>query len=244
MAVTFDQPVVLALLLPSLAFVWYLWQTSRVYLPPVRRHLSLALRMLGVTLLVAVLAGPSVRLNATDLSEAILLDRSESITPAQRAQEEAFVADALAHKGANDRITVVSFAGDAAVERPLSTDPAPPTYAEDTNLNPSRTNIGAAIQLGLGLLPPDSARRLILVSDGNGNTGDAPQAAALAHSAGVQLDTLALTGESGPQALVEALDAPSRLHEGDSFTATVQARATQPMQGTLQLLADDRPVGS
>lgn len=244
MAITFDQPLLLGLLLPSLAFVWYLWQTSRVYLPPVRRHLSLVLRMFSVTLLVAVLAGPNVRLNASDLSEAILIDRSESITPAQRAQEEAFVADVLSRKSANDRIAAVSFAGTASVERPLSSDSTRPIYSEDSTLDVSRTDIGGAIQLGVGLLPPDSARRLILISDGNSNTGDAQQAATLARSAGIQLDTVALSGESGPQALVEALDAPTRLHEGDSFTATVQARATQPMQGTLQLLADDQVVGS
>ena len=146
MAVTFDQPLLLGLLVPSLALVWYLWHTSRVYLPSVRRHLSLVLRMFAVTLLVTVLAGPSLRLNTSDLSEAILLDRSESITPAQRAQEEAFVADALAHKAPNDRIAVVSFGGTAVAERPLSTDPTLPVYAQDTTLDPTHTNIAAAIQ--------------------------------------------------------------------------------------------------
>ena len=244
MTVSFDQPLWLGLLPPCLALAWYLWHTSKMYLPRMRRYLALALRLTALSLVVTALAGPNIRLNASDLSEVILLDHSESITPAQRQQEEAFVADALAHKGQQDRLAVVSFAGDAAVERPLSQDPTPPVYGQDSTLNASQTDLGKAIQLGLGLLPPDSARRLVLVSDGNANAGDAQQAAALAEAAGVQLDTVALQGEAGPQALVEALDAPSRLHEGDSFTATIQARATQTMQATLELTADDRVVGS
>ncbi len=244
MSVTFEQPWLLLLLAPSAALVVYLWRTSRVYLPPLRRALALTLRLLAVTLLVLTLSGPSIRLNANDLAIALLLDRSDSITPAQKAQEEAFVAEALAHKGPTDRIAVISFAGDAAVEKQLSTDATPPVMAQDTSLDSTRTNVARAIQVGLGILPPDAARRLVLISDGNANDGDAQQAAALAQAAGVQLQTVALSGDTGPRALIEALDVPPRLHAGDSFTATVQARATQPMPATLQLLADDRLVGS
>jgi Mg-chelatase subunit ChlD/uncharacterized membrane protein len=244
MSISFDQPLALALLPPSLALVYLLWRTSRVYLPPVRRHVALALRLLAVTLVGLVLSAPNVRLNANDLAVAVLLDRSDSVSPAQKTQEEAWVADALAHKSPSDQMAVVSFAGEASLDRPLSKEPTPPTLGSDTTLDGSRTDIAKAIQLGLAVLPPDAARRIVLISDGNQNSGDAEQAAALARSAGVQLETVPLTGDSGPQALVEALDAPARLHQGDSFTTTAQVRATQPMQGRLQLLADDRLVAS
>src|SRR5438105_3506829 len=98
MAITFDQPLLLVLLPPSLLLVYVLWRASRVYLPPVRRYAALVLRCLAVSLLVLGLSAPNVRLNANDLAVAILLDRSASITPAERAQEEQFVADTLAHK--------------------------------------------------------------------------------------------------------------------------------------------------
>jgi Mg-chelatase subunit ChlD/uncharacterized membrane protein len=244
MGISFDQPVLLLLLAPSLGLVWFFWRYSRVYLPPARRHAALILRSAVVVLLVSSLAGPNVRLNANDLAVAILLDRSASITPAERAQEEQFVVDALAHKAQNDRVAVVGFAGEAAVERAPSTDATPPVYGDDDSLRPSSTDIGKAVQLGLGLLPPDAARRIVLISDGNANAGEAQQAAMLVKAAGVQLDTIALSAESGPRALVEALDAPPRLRQGDSFTVTVQARATQAMPATLQLLADDRLIGS
>src|SRR5207248_10894374 len=130
------------------------------------------------------------------------------------------------------------------VERPLSADPTPTTLSIDSTLHGSSTNIAGAIQLGLGVLPPDATRRMVLISDGNENAGDAVQAAALARAAGVQLDTIALTGDNGPKALVEALDAPSRLHEGDRFTVTAQIRATQAMPATLELLADDHLIAS
>src|SRR5438067_13004857 len=123
MAVTFDQPLLLGLLLPCLALVFALWRTSHVYLPPVRRHAALALRTAAVALLVLALAGPSIRLNANDLAVAVLLDRSNSVSSAQRAQEEQWLADALAHKNPSDQLAVIGFAGNPSVERPPSTDP-------------------------------------------------------------------------------------------------------------------------
>src|SRR5579859_7836919 len=173
MGISFDQPLLLLLLAPSLALVWFLWRNSRVYLPPVRRHAALILRSMVVALLVTSLAGPSIRLNANDLAVAILLDRSASISPAERSQEEQLVADVLARKAQHDRVGVVGFAGEATVERALSDDATPPVYGDDESLQPSSTDIGKAVQLGLGLLPPDAARRIVLVSDGNANAGDA-----------------------------------------------------------------------
>jgi Mg-chelatase subunit ChlD/uncharacterized membrane protein len=244
MGISFDHPYLLALLVPSCALVVYFWRTSHVYLPSFRRHAALAFRLLTLGLLVMALSGPSLRLNATNLSLVMLLDRSDSITPAERAQEEDLVAQALAHKSPDDQLGVIGFAGTATVERPLSTDVTPPVYSDDSTLDPSRTDIAGAIRLGLGVLPPDAVRRLVLISDGNANSGQADQAAALAHTAGVQLDTIALTSDSGPQALVEALDAPPRLNQGDRFTVTVQVHATQAMPASLSLMADDQLIGS
>src|SRR6266699_2844942 len=104
MGLTFERPLWLGLLLPSLGIVYFLWRTSRVYLPTTRRYLALGLRMLAMTLLVGIFAQPSIKLNASDLAVAVLLDRSASISPAQRAAEESWLADALSRKSLNDQI--------------------------------------------------------------------------------------------------------------------------------------------
>ena len=79
-------------------------------MPPLRRRVSLVIRVLVVTLLVAVLAEPRVQLPANDLAVAFLLDRSDSITPSMQADEERWLADALQHKAQQDQAAVISFA--------------------------------------------------------------------------------------------------------------------------------------
>src|SRR6202022_1060765 len=95
MSITFDRPLLLLLVPVCIGLVYALWRTSRVYMPPLRRRMSLGLRVVIVTLLLAVLAEPRVQLQANDLAVAFLLDRSDSITPAMLADEERWLATAL-----------------------------------------------------------------------------------------------------------------------------------------------------
>ena len=238
MGIQFDQPWALLLLPLCLAFVYVTWLKSRAYLPPARRAAALALRLIVVGLVVVALAGPLVQLSATQLALAVLVDRSDSIPPAAQANEDQWVTDALAHKAADDELAVVSFAGDARVERPLSADTTQTVIADPADLHTGRTDIAAAIRTGLAALPSGMARRLVVLSDGQQNQEQSDAAAALAAAAGVQVDVVPLQQDSGPEALVDGLDAPSQLRQGDSFSVDARIRATQASQATLHLLVD------
>jgi Ca-activated chloride channel family protein len=227
------------LLLPvCLAAVFAIWRSSHVYLPPLRRYAALGLRLAIVTLLVVGMAVPSIRVTASSLGVAVLMDRSDSIPPAGQQQEEQWLTSFLAAKSTDDQVSVITFAGDARVERPLSTDSTPPVLADVQDLHPDRTDLAAAIRMGLASLPPGMARRLVLLSDGQENQEQASEAATLASAAGVQLLTVPVTTENGPEALVEGLDAPAQVRQGDAFSVTAQIRSTDPGAATLSLLVD------
>ena len=87
LGIEFAYPLLLLLLVPCLALVVGLWRSSRAYLPPVRRAAALGLRTAIVTLVGLALAGPVVRLGANQLALAILLDRSDSITPPRKTSK-------------------------------------------------------------------------------------------------------------------------------------------------------------
>jgi len=243
-SLSFDRPLLLLLLPVCLGLVYLLWRTSRVYMPPLRRRASLVLRGLVVTLLVAALAEPRVQLPANDLAVAFLLDRSDSITPSMQIDEERWLADAIQHKAQQDQAAVITFAGEPVVDRALSPDPDPPRLSPSSNVNPSSTDIAAAIRAGLAVLPPTAARRLVLLSDGQENQEKADTAAALASAAGVQLMVMPLEAVRGPEVLVRALDAPAQLREGERFSLSAQVEANVATTATLYLMVDGRLAGS
>lgn len=238
MAFDVERPLVLLLLPPCLAVVYLLWRTSRAYMPPVRRRVSLGLRLALMAGLVLTLANPLMQLRAEELAVALLLDRSDSITPSARAEQERWVAQALESKGLQDQVAVITFGEAATLERTLSTDTQPPRLGRTDTVQGARTNIASAIRAGVAALPPSAARRLVVLSDGRENLERAEPAAALAAAAGVQVMAVPLSASSGPEVLLRQLDAPSQLREGERFSVTVQVDATVPSLATLHVLVD------
>ncbi len=236
MSIDFERPWLLVLLPLCLGLVYVLWRTSRTYMPPVRRRASLLIRVAVTTLLCLVLSSPTLQLRADQLAIAVLVDRSDSITPAARIEQEQWLAKALATKGANDQMAVITFGQDATVERGLSDDNHPPRLAPESA--GTRTNIAAAIRAGVAALPPSAARRLVLLSDGRENLDHADSAAALASAAHVQLMTVPVDERRGPEVLVRALEAPTQLREGERFSVTAQLESTEPTTASLHLLMD------
>ncbi|MBV9324602.1 MAG: VWA domain-containing protein [Chloroflexi bacterium] len=238
MSLAFDRPLLLLLFPVCIGVVYALWRTSRVYMPRLRRRISLALRVMIVGLLVAVLAEPRVHLPANDLAVAFLLDRSDSISPSMQTEEERWLADALSQKAPQDQAAVISFGDQPVVDRAMSTESDPPRLSPPSNFDPSATDIAAAIRAGLAVMPPTIARRLVLISDGQENKEKADTAASLAAAAGVQLMAVPLQSERGPEALVRRLDAPTQLREGERFTASAEVESNFSTTGTLYLLVD------
>src|SRR5437868_11778631 len=172
---SFTRPWALLLLLLLVPLAVYLSRTSMALLRRNRWRFSLGLRIVIITLLVVALSGLEV-VNASDrLSVVFLLDRSDSVSAAQKAQEAQYVAEAMKKMGPGDGAGVVMFGADALVDRPVTSDKVPPDLASAPTTTYS--NLADAIRLGLAVAPADSARRLVLLSDGRENVGSAEWAA-------------------------------------------------------------------
>jgi Mg-chelatase subunit ChlD len=141
-----------------------------------------------------------------------------------------------------DSAGVVVFGADALVDRPVSTDKTAP----DLGSKPSTTysNLADALRLGLGILPADTARRMVLLSDGKENVGSAEWAARLAAAHGVAVDVVPLTSVSGPEVWVDGLSAPSPVREGERVSLQVSVSSSFDTTSTLTLVMDGVPLSS
>ena len=57
-------------------------------------------------------------------------------------------------------------------------------------LDPNYTNLAGAMQRAMSLFPHDTAKRIVLVTDGNQNIGDALEEARAMADAGVSIDVM------------------------------------------------------
>jgi secreted protein with Ig-like and vWFA domain len=234
----FSSPLALLLLLLAPVFMALGWPRRGFGMR--REALGLAIRLVILVCLVFSLAGLQIIGVRRNLAVVFLIDFSDSISPQARKDEVNAVRQAIENMPADDQAAIVVFGADALVERLMSNSHS----LDQVQSIPqsSQTNIAKAIQLGLALFPPGSARRMVLLSDGAATAGDANAAARLAAASGVQILALPVPQENGPEALVQEVRAPKRLHPGDNFDLEITIQSSQAMQAGLRVLAAGQVV--
>ena len=211
--IDFGQPWVL-LLLPSL-LAWTLWRTLRLEsLGKTRRRLITAVRCLLWTLLILALAEIRWRNVTDDLNVFFAVDWSDSIPEDQRTLALDFVKQSVESMTADDRAGMIIFGRDPSIENAPSIEPAVPEEiaAVESDVRAGRTNIAGALRLALAALPERSGRRIVLLTDGNENFGDALEAARLAEDDGVPIDVFPLRYLHENDVRLSRVDSDSVVH--------------------------------
>lgn len=222
MPVVFDHPVWLWGLLLLPVVVWTgARATSRVR--PRQHRVATALRAAAVGLLVLALASPRLATSGDGVDVAFLVDDSDSVGAASRGAED-WIREAVAARGDDDRAALALFGEDGRLEYSLRTDP--PTGGFATVVDGSSTDIASALRLSQGVLGSEQRRRVVLFTDGRQTSGDAVAAAEELAEAGVPVDVVPIGGGVAADVLVEQVQAPSRVREGEAYDVVGVLRNT------------------
>lgn len=252
-SIDFDAPQFLWLLV-LLPFFWLLSRRSLHALSKWRRRSALALRMIVATALIAALAEPNWLELAHKLSVVFVVDGSSSIDPAERQDALNYVNKAVAtQRDANrgDRAGVVVFGRDAATEVPPLDAPWQLSKIESV-VDPRFSNLEGALAMAEASFPPDSAKRVVIVSDGNQNVGDVAAQAERMLKSGTGIDVVPIRYERRGDVVVQRLDAPANLRSGTPFAlrvvldnvsegepATGKLRVTRELGGRKQVVSEE-----
>jgi len=229
-SVAFDSSGYLLLLL-LLPVLWWLSFHSLAGLGKWRRLVVLTLRSLVLAIIVLALADMQYQRRSDQLTVIYVLDQSLSIPTDQRQTMIQYVNDSLdAHfKEANeDRYAVIVFGRNASVEMPLVDVKIPLSSRVETVLDPEYTDIATAIQRAKAMFPYDSAKRIVLVTDGNQNLADARREARSAAASGVSIDVVPVVLSARNEVAVEKVDLPASARRGQPFELRVVLRNDAP----------------
>ena len=222
-SVAFDSAgyLVLLVLLPLL---WWLSFRSLSGLGRWRRLVVLSLRSLVLAILVLALADMQYQRKSDRLTVIFLLDQSLSIPAPQRQAMIDYVNGSIErhHDDARrDRYAVIVFGRDALVEMPLVDVAITLRSQVETILDPEYTDLATAIRRAKAMFPYDSAKRIVLVTDGNQNLGDAVREARGATAAGVSIDVVPVVLTARNEVSVEKIDVPATTRRGQPFEIRV-----------------------
>ncbi|HQE17087.1 MAG TPA: VWA domain-containing protein [Aggregatilineales bacterium] len=229
---TFSNPIALIGLLALPLILWLGW--PRGAWGRGRKIAALVLRTLIVLSLVLGLAGLQIVQAADQLAVVFLIDASDSMPPASIESAREVVQEAIRAMRPTDQAAIIVFGSDALVERPMSA--AREVGPFESRVLPLHTDLAEAIRLGLALYPPGAARRMVILSDGLANVGDAEEAARLAAASGVQIMAVPYAATLGPEVLVTEVNAPTRLSENQQFDLGVTIESSQETTAELRIL--------
>jgi uncharacterized membrane protein len=241
MSYQFTHPYYLLLLAPALAWViWFAWK-SDVQISPWRRWLALGIRILVLTALVFAIAGLQWRRPMEGMNVFFALDRSDSIPAPQQDAAKQYVNKASRQKKRVDKAGVIVFGTEASIES--SPNAAVDVQKLQAVVGKERTDLAGAIRLATAAFPETGQKRLVLLTDGNENIGDAMSAVLAAKPLGVTVDVLPMGVARINDVSVQRLQIPPKLKKGQAFEVKIFVLADQATPATVRLYRNEQYLG-
>ena len=221
----------------GVAGIWYLARRGRWTVGLRRRRWVLALRMGAVAMALLALAQPLLTLPQQQKAVLFVLDRSLSMVSESRIEQERLVSESLKNAGEDDLAGLVVFGSTARMDTALTTDRE--LLPVRSVVDSSATELGGALRASAALLPTAGSRRVVLMSDMADTGGEVREAVEELAEAGVAVDLVVLESGMGAEALVEGVEAPGLVREGELLSVTVRVRSTRPGPARLRITAGD-----
>ncbi len=243
----FDRPEFLWLLLLVPVF-WAVSFRTLASLGRLRRLIAIGLRTLVVVLFICALAEIQLQRISEKITVIYVLDQSESIPrPKRELMREYVVQQVHEHRDPRreDRAGVIVFGREAAIEVPPYDDDIPDTGTFESFLERrDATNLESALKLAQASFPEDSAKRIVIVTDGNENLGNASSVAPTLASNGIGIDVVPVRLNTRAEVAVEKVTIPSDIRRGtpfevrtvlNNFVEPTAEHSTERVRGRLRL---------
>lgn len=223
------------LIVPIVVFVPFL-RGGRRALP----DLFPALRTVILILMIVTLAGPLITHGARNVTTVFVMDRSVSVQAGSADAANRWVTDALASADVDDSAAVITFGAEPDLTVPAA--PASSISGDWMDAAPERgygeaTDLASALTLARSI-PVGEQRRIVLLSDGAENAGQAIEQADQAAIDGVPIDVVQLGGVDATDVRIDEITGPNALWHGDSLSVTASIGSGGGGIVSVQLIVD------
>jgi len=240
---TFDTywPLLLLLLIP---YVWIVQRRSQTDLSP--KHLKTAgiVRSAIIVLLVLALMQPVLKSSGDWISAVYLLDVSQSIAPSAIQNSFQWVQQAN-DAGRPHHSRFIAFAANSQVFDTVDQLKSATVSAKASAgaIDQSATNIEDAVDHALRSFAAHHLKRLVLLTDGNENTGHITDLLPRLKQEGVHVYTMPMSVRANRDVWVETIMAPSNVAAEEAFPVEVHVYSQVETTGDVELKDGDKTLG-
>ncbi len=219
---SFEHPLWLLLVIPAVALA--VLDARRRWPEGSRRTLAIAGRTILVAALALAASEPSIVRDRKDATVVFLIDRSASIS--DHALAEAWQkAGALRGAAGGASAAVVVFDHEAEVAIAPGEPWRTPAVLRIAGPAGAATDLGAAVRLAVGLVPPRSAGHLVYLGDGRLNAGTVESATAAATARGIAISAFATAAPHDDPAIAAIVLDRDQIRPGATLAGKVEIDA-------------------
>lgn len=212
----FTRPLFLLALLALIPLVYY-WRKTPTSLTPRRKRDALVLRILTLLCLTLALAGTQIVSRSKNLTVLFLLDRSLSTGGDSQTWQRSFITEALKQKSKEDQYGVLVFGADSGIELPPGTHGQIEMGPLTTVVDPQSSELSSALRFAATAFPGETARRLVVLTDGRSTEGDAEKEIRALSDAGIEVWMAPLPDAEEKDLLLSRLQAPAQVAVDQPF---------------------------
>jgi Mg-chelatase subunit ChlD len=191
-----------------------------------------------------IIAGPLIpaRGRARGLAVVAMVDQSRSIAPDQRLWMQSQIDKLRRTMAPQDRLAVVTFGRNAQLASAL--DNPRVVQNEAAKVDEGATDIAGALTAGSVIFPPETEKKMLLLSDGNETQGDALDALPALVEQGIQVFSDVPPATTRRRIAISSFEAPNpvRAHLNFALQIAIESDADAPVQAHLDLLRAQSPV--
>ena len=235
-------------LLAAVPLVWLLAWRNRAALSPRRLAVATLLRSAVLVVVSLALARPVLLERSREVSVVYALDISRSVSPAFIRQALDWIDSINArHAPAQSRFVVF---GDHArmldrpeqvLSVPLASEAGP---VEADAIDQSATDLEQALNTAVFGFAPQSARRLVLVTDGNQTQGDLWRALPRLKAEGIRVFTVPAAVSVDNDAWIDSIALPESVREQEPVVVRTRVFSRMQTSARIQLASGGQPLAA
>ncbi len=244
MSVSFTHywPLVLLLAVP---LVWWMKSHTSVGLSPRHLLVSTVVRSAVIVLLALALTQPVWNRAGSWISVVYALDVSSSVDPDFIDTAIDWIASSSS-RGEPAHAGYIAFGGSARGVRTAEAIRSVEVSEDGSNrsIDRSATNLETAVAQALRTFDPRYLKRLVLITDGNENSGDLVKILGRAQEEGVRVFPMPATVRGAADGFVENIELPQGVREQEPVAVTVQVFSRVATTASVSLLGNGETLES
>jgi len=234
-----------ALFLLIIPYLWLVPRRTELDLSPKHLGLSTIIRSVLVCLLALALMQPVLLRSSTNVSAVYLLDVSQSVSPAEIRRAIEFIRNAET-RGRPDHSQFVAFGANSmafdTIEDLRKVQVS--TSAQHGALNQAGTDIAGALGRAARIFAPHHLKRIVLLSDGNDNSGELAAILPRLNRDHVRVYTVPLEARTEPDVWIESMAAPPAVTAEEQFPIEVNVFSDIDTVSNVELRNGSEVLGS